>query len=146
MAVTRAARASAGPWWDLGFESRAWRVRAWRREIASGGEELAALIHDENGKPTADARAEVLAVPQHLQFALDNAEDVLGRHDVPAAPAAPNQRAWVEYLPYGVVAVIGPWNFPLATPRGRSAANAPRRCDTDDGCTPTCASSCTSGS
>jgi FxLD family lantipeptide len=27
-----------------------------------------------------------------------------------------------------------------------AAANTPRRCDTDDGCTPTCASSCTSGS
>lgn len=27
-----------------------------------------------------------------------------------------NQRAWVEYLPYGVVGVIGPWNFPLGTP------------------------------
>jgi succinate-semialdehyde dehydrogenase / glutarate-semialdehyde dehydrogenase len=28
MAVTRAARASAGPWWDLGFEGRARRLRA----------------------------------------------------------------------------------------------------------------------
>jgi FxLD family lantipeptide len=27
-----------------------------------------------------------------------------------------------------------------------AAAHAPRRCDTDDGCSPTCASSCTSGS
>jgi FxLD family lantipeptide len=27
-----------------------------------------------------------------------------------------------------------------------AAANAPVRCNTDDGCTPTCASSCTSGS
>lgn len=27
-----------------------------------------------------------------------------------------------------------------------AAANTPRRCDTSDGCTPTCASSCTSGS
>jgi FxLD family lantipeptide len=27
-----------------------------------------------------------------------------------------------------------------------AAASAPRRCNTDDGCTPTCASSCTSGS
>lgn len=27
-----------------------------------------------------------------------------------------------------------------------AAASAPRRCDTDDGCSPTCASSCTSGS
>ncbi len=27
-----------------------------------------------------------------------------------------------------------------------AAANTPRRCDTDDGCSPTCASSCTSAS
>jgi FxLD family lantipeptide len=27
-----------------------------------------------------------------------------------------------------------------------AAASAPQRCATDDGCTPTCASSCTSGS
>jgi FxLD family lantipeptide len=27
-----------------------------------------------------------------------------------------------------------------------TAATTPRRCNTDDGCTPTCASSCTSGS
>jgi FxLD family lantipeptide len=27
-----------------------------------------------------------------------------------------------------------------------AAANGPRRCDTSDGCTPTCASSCTSAS
>lgn len=27
-----------------------------------------------------------------------------------------------------------------------AADSAPRRCATDDGCTPTCASSCTSGS
>jgi succinate-semialdehyde dehydrogenase/glutarate-semialdehyde dehydrogenase len=115
-AATREARAAAGPWWDLGFEGRARHLRAWRDEIARGGEELAALIHDENGKPTEDARTEVLAVLQHLEFALGSAERVLGRHDVPAPPTAANQRAWVEHLPYGVVAVIGPWNFPLATP------------------------------
>jgi succinate-semialdehyde dehydrogenase/glutarate-semialdehyde dehydrogenase len=114
-AATRAARATTGPWWDLGFEGRARLLRAWRREIATGGEELAALIHDENGKPAEDARAEVLAVLQHLQFAIADAERVLGRRDVPAPPTAPNQRAWLEYVPYGVVTVIGPWNFPLAT-------------------------------
>ena len=27
-----------------------------------------------------------------------------------------------------------------------AASNGPRRCDTSDGCTPTCASSCTSAS
>lgn len=35
-------------------------------------------------------------------------ERVLGRREVPAGPVAPNQTAWVEYQPYGVVGVIGP--------------------------------------
>jgi acyl-CoA reductase-like NAD-dependent aldehyde dehydrogenase len=115
-AAVAVARAAAGPWWDLGFDGRAARLRAWRREIARGGEELAALIHAENGKPVEDGRTEVLAALGHLTFALDNAERVLGRRDVPVPPTMPNQRAWVEHLPYGVVGVIGPWNFPLATP------------------------------
>jgi acyl-CoA reductase-like NAD-dependent aldehyde dehydrogenase len=110
------ARAAAEPWWDLGFDGRAARLRGWRRELARGGEELAALIHAENGKPVEDGRAEVLAALGHLTFVLDNAERVLGRREVPVPPTMPDQRAWVEHLPYGVVGVIGPWNFPLATP------------------------------
>ena len=115
-AAVAAARSIWGPWWDLGFQGRAQRLRAWHREIAVHGEDAAALIHAENGKPLDDARSEVLATVSHLQFAIENAERVLGARDVPAAPVAPNQHAWVEYQPYGVVGVIGPWNFPLMTP------------------------------
>ena len=115
-AAVAAARACAGAWQDLGFDGRAARLRAWRREIARGGEELAALIHAENGKPVEDGRAEVLAMLGHLTFVVDNASRVLGSRDVAVPPTMANQRAWVEYLPYGVVGVIGPWNFPLATP------------------------------
>jgi succinate-semialdehyde dehydrogenase/glutarate-semialdehyde dehydrogenase len=115
-AAVAAARQVAGAWWDLGFDGRAQRLRAWQREIARAGEDVSALIHAENGKPVDDARSEVLGTIGHLQYALDNAERVLGRRDVPAAQAAPNQQAWIEYQPYGVVGVIGPWNFPLITP------------------------------
>jgi succinate-semialdehyde dehydrogenase/glutarate-semialdehyde dehydrogenase len=116
VASVRSARSAAGAWWQLGFEGRARRLQAWRREIARRGEEIAALIHAENGKPVEDARAEVLGVIAHLEFVISHAERVLGRRDIPTPPAASNQRAWIEHLPYGVVAVIGPWNFPLATP------------------------------
>jgi succinate-semialdehyde dehydrogenase / glutarate-semialdehyde dehydrogenase len=111
-----AARVAAGPWWDLGFAARAEHLRAWRREIAADGEQAAAVIHAENGKPLEDARAEVLAVLEHLRFVLDNAARVLGPREIPSPPSEANQRAWIEQLPYGVVGVIGPWNFPLATP------------------------------
>ncbi|MER7690370.1 aldehyde dehydrogenase family protein [Streptomyces sp. NPDC097610] len=115
-AAVAAARPTAGAWWDLGFEGRAERLHAWRREIALSGEEGAELIHAENGKPLDDGRIEVLGALEHLQYVIANAERVLGRRDVPASPAVANQRAWVEYQPYGVVGVIGPWNFPLLTP------------------------------
>ncbi|GAA0895936.1 aldehyde dehydrogenase family protein [Pseudonocardia zijingensis] len=115
-AAVAAARAAAAPWWDLGFDGRAARLRAWRREIARGGEEVAALIHAENGKSVEDGRAEVLSTIGHLTFVIDNAERVLGRRKVAVPPTTPNQRGFVEHLPYGVVGVIGPWNFPLGTP------------------------------
>jgi len=115
VAVHRA-RSQAQSWWDLGFTGRSCRLRTWRDEIAVGAEELVVLIHDENGKSSEDARAEVLAVLGHLAFVLADAERVLGRREVPSPPASAHQQAWLEYLPYGVVAVIGPWNFPLATP------------------------------
>lgn len=110
------ARSVAAAWWDLGFEGRAERLRAWRREIAVSGEEGAALIHTENGKPLDEARVEVLGILEHVQYAIENAERVLGRRELPGSHTVPNQRAWLEYQPYGVVGVIGPWNFPLLTP------------------------------
>lgn len=115
-AAVATARAAAGQWWELGFEGRAARLRAWRRDIVVGGEELAELIHTENGKPVEDGRAEVLSMFGHLSFVTDHAERVLGPRTVPTPPTMPHHRAWVEYLPYGVVGVIGPWNFPLGTP------------------------------
>jgi FxLD family lantipeptide len=41
---------------------------------------------------------------------------------------------------------VDPFDLSAVLVIDTAAANAPRRCDTDDGCTPTCASSCTSGS
>jgi succinate-semialdehyde dehydrogenase / glutarate-semialdehyde dehydrogenase len=111
-----AARSVADAWRDLGFDGRAVRLGAWRQDIARGGEELAALIHAENGKSVEDGRTEVLAILGHLTFVIDNAERVLGRRDVAVPPTMADHQAWVENLPYGVVGVIGPWNYPLATP------------------------------
>jgi aldehyde dehydrogenase (NAD+) len=115
-AAVTAARSVTAAWWDLGFEGRAERLRAWRRELALGGEEGAALIHAENGKSLEEARVEVLGTLEHLEYVTANAARVLGGREVPGSPTVPNQRAWVEYQPYGVVGVIGPWNFPLLTP------------------------------
>jgi acyl-CoA reductase-like NAD-dependent aldehyde dehydrogenase len=112
----------AGPaaqWWDrLGFAGRAVRLAEWRRRLAGRLQELAELVHRENGKPVDDALIELAAMLEHVDWAGRHAEKVLGRRTVRTGVLLKNHVASLEYQPYGVVGVIGPWNYPVFTPMG----------------------------
>ena len=83
--------------------------------------ELAALMHAEGGKPRADAIVEAAAAIEHLAWAANNAKRVLGAAQVRGSLHAGRVRAYLEYQPYGVIGVIGPWNYPVLTPMGSIA-------------------------
>lgn len=112
------ARRAADWWAGLGFTERARRLDAWRGEIVSGRAELARIIHQEMGKPLSDARLEIAMALEHLAWAADNARQVLGPRSVRPGLLAVNQECTLEYRPFGVVGVIGPWNYPVFTPLG----------------------------
>ena len=116
-AVSRA-RTAAHWWREIGFAGRRQRLRAWRRVLVAGLTELADLVHRENGKPVNDAIGEIAVAVAHLAWAARHAEPVLRRRAVRPGLLAINHAATVEYVPYGVVGVIGPWNFPVHTPMG----------------------------
>jgi aldehyde dehydrogenase (NAD+) len=78
-------------------------------------------MHREGGKPVADATLEVILAVEHIGWAARHAQKVLGRRRVRPGLLMPNQAATVEYQPYGVVGVIGPWNYPVYTPMGSVA-------------------------
>ncbi|MCP2334042.1 MULTISPECIES: aldehyde dehydrogenase family protein [Actinoalloteichus] len=119
---TVASARAAGEWWSgLGFGGRAARLAAWRRHLVRHFDELAHLVCAETGKPVDDARVEVAMAVEHLSWAARHAERVLGRRRVPSGWLMNNQVSTVEYLPLGVVGVIGPWNFPVLTPMGSIA-------------------------
>jgi len=120
-AVVAAARPAALWWDDLGFDGRETRLRDWARILTRRMDELACLIHRENGKPLVDARLEVVGVVEHLHWAATHARGVLGRRTVGRSWLFPNQKPSVGYRPYGVVGVIGPWNYPAFTPMGSIA-------------------------
>src|SRR4051794_3485186 len=116
-AVERARDAAA--WWaGIGYSGRGERLRAYAAVLARRMRELAELIHRENGKPVDDALLEVVLTIDHLRWAAGHAERVLRRRQVPPGLLMPNVAASVEHVPYGVVAVIGPWNYPVFTPMG----------------------------
>src|SRR5690625_4065283 len=114
--------AIAARWWaDQGFDGRREWLLDYKSAIARGAEELAALTSAETGKPREDALLEVMLAVEHLDWSARNAGKVLGRRSVPTGLLGSNQKATVGYRPYGVVGVIGPWNYPVFTPMGSIA-------------------------
>jgi RHH-type transcriptional regulator, proline utilization regulon repressor / proline dehydrogenase / delta 1-pyrroline-5-carboxylate dehydrogenase len=81
--------------------------------------ELAALQVRECAKPWPEADADVCEAIDFLEYyargaiELDHGRQLL---------QVPGERNELHYVPRGVVAVISPWNFPLAIPCGMTAA------------------------
>jgi RHH-type transcriptional regulator, proline utilization regulon repressor / proline dehydrogenase / delta 1-pyrroline-5-carboxylate dehydrogenase len=88
------------------------RLRARRRT-------LAALELRECGKPWADADADVCEAIDFLEYYAREAIALEGGRPLAQVPGEHNA---MRYVPCGVVAVIAPWNFPLAIPTGMVAA------------------------
>lgn len=119
IAATIADAREAATWWGaISFQDRKARLLAYKHELVRRQDELAELISVEAGKPAADARVEVMISITHLDWAAAHAHRVLRRRTVGAGLLGANQHATVGYEPYGVVGVIGPWNYPLFTPGG----------------------------
>lgn len=121
MRDVRAARGAQKRWQEMGFVRRRAILDAWRADLAANADALAETISAEMGKPIPDAKFEIAMTLEHLAWAAANAEKVLGRRKVATSALTSNLRATVEYLPYGVVGVIGPWNYPVFTPMGSLA-------------------------
>ncbi|MGJ7906985.1 aldehyde dehydrogenase family protein [Actinopolyspora sp. H202] len=119
--AVRTARDAQHWWEELGFHQRKLRLDVWRRLLVSRLDEAAELIAAETGKPMDDARLELVLVVDHLHWAATNAPKVLRRRGVSAGALMANQAATVEYRAFGVVGVIGPWNYPAFTPMGSIA-------------------------
>jgi len=118
-AVARA-RTAAQTWATRSFAARNEELVAFRKAIAASADEVADILHRENGKPELEAYTEVMMALSHLQHASACAEHAMKPRKVSSGMLA-NFRATISYHPLGVIGVIGPWNYPLFTPMGSIA-------------------------
>lgn len=81
--------------------------------------ELTALIVRECGKPWTDADAEVCEAIDFIEYYARQAVEL--EHS-PELIQVPGERNEMRYVPRGIVAVIAPWNFPLAISTGMVVA------------------------
>ena len=81
-------------------------------------DELARTITLEEGKPLADAQGEVRRAMNIIEYAAGEGRRMFG-YTTPSE--LPNTVAYTVRRPLGVVAIITPWNFPIAIPAWKIA-------------------------
>jgi succinate-semialdehyde dehydrogenase / glutarate-semialdehyde dehydrogenase len=109
-AIAAAERAFA-KWSRLLAKERSSLVRKWYELIVEHADELALLLTNEQGKPLAEARGEILYAAGFIEFFAEEAKRVNGE-TIPSFKS--DARILVIKQPVGVVAAITPWNFPAA--------------------------------
>lgn len=112
-AVARA-RAAAPGWAVTGVEVRRAVAEAFAAQVQAQGEAFARLIARETGKPLWEARTEVASVAAKVAISVEAQAARAGVRE----GVAGGVRAVTRHKPHGVLAVLGPYNFPAHLPNG----------------------------
>lgn len=110
-AAVLAAERAGVQWREFSAKKRSTLLKAWYELVVSNANDLAVLLTTEQGKPLAEAKAEILYGASYIEWFAEQAKRIEGA--VIPAPAS-NQRIVTVKQPVGVVAAITPWNFPMA--------------------------------
>lgn len=110
----RAARAQQ-LWSKVPVKKRAAKLRHLKDVIARKVDEIAEVIHQENGKPVTEALVcELLPSIELLDFFAKTGPKKLKDRSIPLQnPMLRYRKSLLTYWPLGTVAVISPWNYPF---------------------------------
>ncbi|SEM59207.1 succinate-semialdehyde dehydrogenase / glutarate-semialdehyde dehydrogenase [Pseudoxanthomonas sp. GM95] len=106
-----AAHAAFGAWSMTTAAERADLLQAMARTIRDNLDDLAGLLTLEQGKPLAEARAEIKLGADYVQWFAEEARRING--EIIPSPWKGRQ-IQVTREPVGVVGAISPWNFPFS--------------------------------
>jgi succinylglutamic semialdehyde dehydrogenase len=112
--VDRARRAWP-EWAAKPLATRVELVRRFANEVRKGHEQFAELIARETGKPLWEARTEVESVVAKVDISVSAYAERTGQKRLDSALQG---TAAVRHKPHGVMAVLGPYNFPAHLPNG----------------------------
>jgi acyl-CoA reductase-like NAD-dependent aldehyde dehydrogenase len=116
-AIVRKARAAQAEWEAIGFDRRAALLKAACKRMLERRREAVDLIRKEAGKSTAQAMmTEAIGPLEFLKTWIPVVRPFVAKKKLPMSPIAmPGKKAVVDMVARGVVALIAPWNYPVAT-------------------------------
>lgn len=113
-----AARAALPIWWASGIQKRHDVLMAIGTELMARSAEIGEMVAREEGKPLAEGKGEVYRAGQFFTY---YAAEVLRNQGDLAESVRLGIEIDVRREPVGVVAIVSPWNFPVATPAWKIA-------------------------
>lgn len=116
-AVARARQAQPA-WANLTFKDRGRVVLQARALLLAERDEIATLISRETGKPVAEALSmEIVPALDAMHYFAHASENLLRPQKIDIGQyGLMGRTSAIRFRPLGVVGIISPWNFPLATP------------------------------
>ncbi len=116
-AVARA-RAAQPSWASLSFRDRGRVILKARELMLDERDEVSLLVSRETGKPIAEALSmEIVPTLDTMHYFAHAAEDLLRPQKIDIGQyGLMGRSSRLVFKPLGVVGIISPWNFPLATP------------------------------
>ncbi|QDP20000.1 succinylglutamate-semialdehyde dehydrogenase [Sphingomonas xanthus] len=114
-AEVAAARAAWPAWAAHSVTFRMETLRRFANVVRAKEAEFADLIARETGKPSWEAKTEVAAVVGKVEISI---EAYCERTPTRRLEAAMGNKVAVRHKPHGVLAVLGPYNFPAHLPNG----------------------------
>ena len=112
-AAVTAARAALPDWSSVPAESRVEIIRKFGALINDECEALARLIAQQTGKPLWDCAGEVSATTAKIEISIRAYYE-----RTPSTATEGGERSVLTHRPHGVMAVLGPFNFPAHLPNG----------------------------
>ncbi|MEO1521616.1 MAG: aldehyde dehydrogenase family protein [Cyanobacteria bacterium J06633_2] len=111
------ARIAQSAWAEQSLSDRIEPIKKFRDALVQQVDVLAATLTSETGKPITQARTEILATPQRIDFFIKTVAQVLAPKRVyqepwQAIPGAGQLEEIITHDPLGVIANISAWNYP----------------------------------
>ena len=113
-AAAARARAVASDWARTSLATRIAITRAFKAAVEAEADAFARLIARETGKPLWETRTEVASVAAKVEISITAQAERAGEKAAEAAGV----RQMLRHKPHGVLAVLGPYNFPAHLPNG----------------------------
>jgi succinate-semialdehyde dehydrogenase/glutarate-semialdehyde dehydrogenase len=111
-------RGAQPAWASLSYRQRGRVILQARKLMLAERDELALLISRETGKPAAEAISmEIVPTLDTMHYFAHAAESLLRAQKIDIGQyGLMGRSSSIVFRPLGVVGIISPWNFPLATP------------------------------